>query len=64
MGEPPGCWTGSTSRSSTGRPGSVGWLGANLGSALRQAQSGQLQGYGAAISVGIVFIVGLYIFFL
>ena len=44
--------------------GIVGWFGANLGSALRQAQSGQLQGYGAAISVGIVFIVGLYILFL
>ena len=44
--------------------GIVGWLGANLGGALRQAQSGQLQGYGAAISVGILFIVGLYILFL
>ena len=42
----------------------AGWLGANTGSALRQVQTGQLQGYGAAISVGIVFIVGLYLFFL
>ena len=42
----------------------AGWLGANAGGALRQLQTGQLQGYGAAISVGIVFIIGLYIFFL
>ena len=42
----------------------AGWLGANTGGALRQLQTGQLQGYGAAISVGIVFIIGLYIFFL
>ena len=42
----------------------AGWLGANTGGALRQVQNGQLQSYGAAISVGIVFIIGLYIFFL
>ena len=42
----------------------IGWLGANFGSALRQAQTGQLQGYGAAISVGIVLILGIYIVFL
>ena len=42
----------------------IGWLGANVGGALRQVQTGQLQGYGAAISVGILVIVGLYLFFL
>ena len=42
----------------------AGWFGANTGSALRQVQTGQLQGYGAAISVGIVLIIGLYLFFL
>ena len=42
----------------------IGWLGANFGSGLRQAQTGQLQGYGAAISVGIVLILGIYIVFL
>jgi NADH-quinone oxidoreductase subunit L len=42
----------------------VGWLGANFGGALRQAQTGQVQGYGAAISVGIVVILGIYIVFL
>lgn len=42
----------------------TGWLGANVGSALRQLQTGQLQEYGAAISIGILAIVGLYIWFL
>ena len=42
----------------------LGWLGANVGGALRQLQTGQLQGYGMAISVGILFILGLYLFFL
>ena len=42
----------------------AGWLGANAGGALRQLQTGQLQGYGVAISVGVVLILGLYIFFL
>ncbi|MCH7744881.1 MAG: NADH-quinone oxidoreductase subunit L, partial [Chloroflexi bacterium] len=42
----------------------IGWLGANLGNALRQAQTGQLQDYGVAISVGILVIFGLYMFFL
>ena len=42
----------------------IGWLGANVGGALRQAQTGQLQGYGMAFSVGILVIVGIYIFFL
>ena len=42
----------------------VGWSGANVGRALRQAQTGQLQGYGVAISVGILLIVGIYILFL
>jgi NADH-quinone oxidoreductase subunit L len=42
----------------------VGWSGANVGRVLRQAQTGQLQGYGFAISVGILVIVGIYILFL
>ena len=42
----------------------IGWLGANLGGALRQVQTGQVQGYGAAIPLGILVIVGLYLFFL
>jgi NADH-quinone oxidoreductase subunit L len=42
----------------------IGWLGANVGTALRQVQTGQLQEYGAAISVGILTIVGLYLWFL
>ena len=42
----------------------IGWLGANLGNALRQAKTGQLQDYGVAISVGILVIFGLYMFFL
>ena len=37
---------------------------ANVGTALRQVQTGQLQEYGAAISVGILTIVGLYLWFL
>ena len=42
----------------------IGWVGANTGSALRQVQTGQLQGYGMAISVGILIMLGLYLFFL
>ena len=42
----------------------IGWFGANVGGALRQIQTGQLQQYGAAISVGILVIVGLYLWFL
>jgi NADH-quinone oxidoreductase subunit L len=42
----------------------IGWLGANVGTALRQLQTGQMQEYGAAISVGILTIVGLYLWFL
>ena len=42
----------------------IGWLGANLGTALGQLQTGQLQEYGAAISIGILTMVGLYLWFL
>ena len=42
----------------------IGWLGANVGTPLRQLQTGQLQQYGAAISVGILIILGLYLWFL
>jgi len=45
----------------------VNWIGlfsTNVGGALRQVQTGQLQGYGMAISAGVLVIVGLYLFFL
>lgn len=42
----------------------IGWFGANIGTALRQLQTGQTQEYGAAISIGILTIVGLYLWFL
>ena len=42
----------------------IGWLGANVGGALRQFQTGQLQQYAAAISVGIIVMLGLYLWFL
>ena len=42
----------------------TGWFGANVGGAIRQVQTGQLQGYGAVISVGVVVILGIYLFFL
>ena len=42
----------------------VGWFGANVGVPLRQIQTGQLQQYGAAISVGILVMMGLYLWFL
>ena len=42
----------------------IGWFGANVGGALRQVQTGQLQQYGAAISIGIIVILGLYLWFL
>ena len=42
----------------------IGWLGANVGAPLRQLQTGQLQQYGAAISVGILIMLGLYLWFL
>ena len=42
----------------------VGLLSTNVGGALRQVQTGQLQGYGMAISAGVLVIVGLYLFFL
>lgn len=42
----------------------IGWFGANTGNALRQVQTGQLQGYGLAISVGIIIMAGVFLFFL
>ena len=39
----------------------IGWMGANAGGALRQVQTGQLQGYGVAISVGILVVVGIFL---
>ncbi|MDA0769746.1 MAG: NADH-quinone oxidoreductase subunit L [SAR202 cluster bacterium Casp-Chloro-G4] len=40
----------------------IGWFGANAGSALRQLQTGQLQTYGMAISIGILIIFGAFLF--
>ncbi len=40
----------------------LGWLGANTGTALRQAQTGQLQAYGMGISIGILIIFGIFLF--
>ena len=42
----------------------VGWFGANVGTPLRQLQTGQIQQYAAAISVGVIVIVILYLWFL
>ena len=42
----------------------LGWFAANIGGALRQAQTGQLQAYGTVISVGILAMLGMYLFFL
>ena len=42
----------------------IGWFGANVGSMLRQFQTGQIQQYAAAISIGVTVILGLYIWFL
>ena len=42
----------------------VGWMGRNVGRPLRQVQTGQLQGYGLAISAGILVIFGVYLLFL
>ena len=41
----------------------VGWFGANVGTPLRQLQTGQIQQYAAAISVGIIIIMILYLWF-
>lgn len=39
-----------------------GWLGANTGTAIRQAQTGQLQAYGMGISVGVLIIFAIFLF--
>ena len=41
----------------------AGWA-SNVGRPLRQVQTGQLQGYGLAISAGILVIFGVYLLFL
>jgi NADH-quinone oxidoreductase subunit L len=41
----------------------TGWTGRNVGGLLRQAQTGQLQAYGVFTSVGILVILGIYVFF-
>jgi NADH-quinone oxidoreductase subunit L len=37
------------------------WFGTNIGRAIALVQTGQLQGYGVAISVGVLAIVGIYL---
>ena len=39
----------------------IGWFGRNIGRVLAQLQTGQLQGYGAAIAAGLAFIVAVYL---
>ena len=38
-------------------------LGRNIGRAMAQVQTGQLQGYGTAISVGVLMMLGIYLVF-
>ena len=45
-----------------GVPRLVGRSSKNVGRGIAQAQTGQLQGYGVAISVGILAVVGVYLF--
>ena len=40
----------------------IGWFAFNAGTALRQTQTGQLQAYGMAISIGILIIFGAFLF--
>lgn len=40
----------------------LGWLASNIGHLIRQLQTGQLQGYGIVISIGVLFIFGVFIF--
>jgi NADH-quinone oxidoreductase subunit L len=42
----------------------IGWFGRTVGELIRQFQTGQLQGYGMALSAGIVVIFGIYLLFL
>ena len=47
-------WTGSTSRSWTASVRLVDSLGRNVGRAMAHAQTGQLQGYGIVVSMGVI----------
>jgi NADH:ubiquinone oxidoreductase subunit 5 (subunit L)/multisubunit Na+/H+ antiporter MnhA subunit len=40
----------------------IGWVGTNSGSVIRQVQTGQLQGYGIVISLGVLVIFGVFLF--
>jgi NADH-quinone oxidoreductase subunit L len=40
----------------------IGWFSANIGGTIRQAQTGQLQGYAAVITVGILVMFGVFLF--
>jgi len=42
----------------------IGWFGRTVGELIRQFQTGQLQGYGMALSAGIVVIFGIYLLLL
>ena len=39
----------------------VGWVSRNIGRVISQLQTGQVQGYGVAISLGVALIVGAYV---
>jgi hypothetical protein len=39
----------------------IGWLGQNLGRGVARLQTGQLQAYGVAISVGVAAIAAAYL---
>ncbi len=41
----------------------IAWFGRGIGRAVGKLQTGQLQGYGVAISIGILVIFGIYLFF-
>ncbi len=40
----------------------VGWFVGNVGGSLRQVQTGQIQGYGVAVSLGVLIVVTFYMF--
>lgn len=41
----------------------IAWFGRGMGRAIGKLQTGQLQGYGVVISIGILVIFGIYLFF-
>ena len=39
-----------------------GWFVGNVGGSLRQVQTGQIQSYGVAVSLGVLIVVTFYMF--